>query len=204
MVFAGGTNPDAVNPYVQIPTYNLEDGFTKDEPSYSITNDLTNVFNPGLGQFTNLSGATATANNVNDSYTNGENSEYNGARSIEDLFHDLLVTAQNQNQLSYQTAREVREFNHNEAELERKWQEAMRDSQIKSTMKQLKEAGINPLLALTGSLGYANASSGSTATASNPSYANDNAIISALIVALAGVASSIFRSNPLMKAALAA
>lgn len=139
MIFAGGTNPDAVNPYVDIPNFNLEDGFFTDNSDYTISPDITNVFNPNLGHFTNFTGAKVTANSVNDSYTNGENSENNGARTIEDLFHDLLVTAQNQNQLSYQTAKEVREYNHNEAALERAWQEMMRNTQIQSTMKQVMD-----------------------------------------------------------------
>lgn len=144
-----------------------------------------------------------TANNTINDVVRGEDDNIQDD-SIEALLKKMIITANEQNQLSYQTAQQVREFNHNEAEIERAWQEKMRDTQIQSTMKQLKEAGINPLLALSGSLSYANASAGASGSASNVSYANDNSIISALIVALAGIASSIFRSNPLMKAALSA
>lgn len=169
----------------------------------SIPIDISNVFNPALGNSVVNAQVTASANNLANDVLRGEDPNQQEDDSLEDLLKKMIITANTQNQLSYQTAQQVRQFNHDEAELERNWQERMRDTQIESTMKQLKEAGINPLLALSGSLGYANASSGASGSGSNVSFANDNSIISALIVALAGIASSIFRSNSLMKAALA-
>lgn len=169
----------------------------------SIPIDISNVFNPALGNSVVNGQVSASANNLANDILRGEDPNQQEDDSIEALLKKMIITANEQNQLSYQTAQQVRQFNHDEAEIERNWQEMMRDTQIQSTMKQLKEAGINPLLALSGSLGYANASSGASGSGSNVSFANDNSIISALIVALAGIASSIFRSNPLMKKALA-
>lgn len=105
----------------------------------------------------------------------------------------LIQTAIDSNALNQRSADITRAFNHDEAEISRRWQEHMRDTQIESTMRQLRNEGINPLLALNGSLSYANSSAGAQANASNQTYSNDNQLISSFIYGLAMILSSAVR-----------
>lgn len=107
-----------------------------------------------------------------------------------------FLTAMDSNALNHMSAEQVMKYNSEEAEKSRQFQLMMRDTQIQSTMKQLRDEGINPLLALSGSLGYAQGSSGSSASASAQKYDNDDALISAFLRSVASVIGNLARAIP--------
>lgn len=101
---------------------------------------------------------------------------FGGAASKQATYNQLLMDETN------------RKFTSAEALKNRQFQERMRDTAITSNIKQLKEAGLNPLLALK-SLGSggtvtgasASGSSGSAKTPSGNAGGTVNKILSALI-----------------------
>lgn len=62
-----------------------------------------------------------------------------------------------------------REFNAEQAQLGRDWQDYLRSSAVQVQMEDMKKAGVNPLLAVTGSLTGANTSAVSNASTSGSS-----------------------------------
>lgn len=136
-----------------------------------------------------------SANNLANDISRGESSNLESSKDylerITGIIANGIYTAKEQNALNLSEAEKVREYNAIEAEKARAYQLMLRDTQIQSTMKQLKEAGINPLLALSGSLGYANASSPAQASSSHTTFGNDNSIVSALILAVASAIGSL-------------
>lgn len=84
------------------------------------------------------------------------------------------------------------EFNSNEARLNRQWQEKMSNTAIQRQVKDLRSAGLNPVLAALGGSG-ASTTSGATASASAPSGAQAQTDTSAN-AALTGVLGSLVSS----------
>ena len=166
---------------------------------------------PGLENFLDSSSDTqengeSVVGPLPNSWNNAYASESNSAQSLisdEDYLEsqtgiDLndFLTAMDSNALNHMSAEQVMKYNSEEAEKSRQFQLMMRDTQIQSTMKQLREEGINPLLALSGSLSYAQGSSGSSASASAQRYDNDDALISAFLRSVASIIGNIARAIP--------
>ena len=88
------------------------------------------------------------------------------------------------------------QYNSAEAQASRDWNKMMRDTQVSSYMNQLRENGINPILALQS--GYSGASYPSSATGQAYSgtapFSNSSRVEAALIRALGSVVSSALSS----------
>lgn len=89
-----------------------------------------------------------------------------------DLFNSAGNYLSGQSDLDAQVAAQKellgleQEYNSAEAEKNREWQEAMSNSAITRQMRDLKEAGLNPWLALQGGMSGASVGSGAVATSS--------------------------------------
>lgn len=64
--------------------------------------------------------------------------------------------------------RQAADYNAQQAEINRQWQERMANTVYQRTVKDMKAAGINPILAAQMGLGTASIGSGATASMSNP------------------------------------
>lgn len=124
----------------------------------------------------------------------------NSGETTEDLYCDYegnpfkdVNTSKDSNYLNYDSAEKVMKFNAEEAEKNRAWQKMMSDTSYQRAVADLKSAGINPLMAVSG-LSGASSGSGSSASTSNQTYDNDQTIISALIRGLSQVLSTTINS----------
>lgn len=90
------------------------------------------------------------------------------------------------------------QYNSAEAQKVRDWNEYMRDTQVQSYMKQLRDAGINPILAVQS--GFAGASYPTSAQAQsysgNAPYSNSARVESAIIRTVGSVLSSLIKVLP--------
>lgn len=87
-------------------------------------------------------------------------------------------------------------FNSAEAQKSRDWSEYMRDTQVQSYMNQLKDAGINPILAVSGGFngdGYSSSAVASAYSGTSP-YSNSSRVDAAIIRALGSAFSSILNA----------
>ena len=78
------------------------------------------------------------------------------------------INAQIANNYAHQMWQQTAEYNAEEAAKQRAWLEMMANTVYQRTVKDMKEAGINPVLAAGMGLGTASVSGGSAASASNP------------------------------------
>lgn len=92
----------------------------------------------------------------------------------------------------YSNADSVMKFNHDEAELDRQFQERMARNQYTYAMEDLKNAGLNPVLAVNGLSGAS--ASGSSASAST-STANTTGLDIAKIALIGKIISSVIGSS---------
>lgn len=87
-------------------------------------------------------------------------------------------------------------FNSAEAQKTRDWNQMMRDTQVSSYMKQLKENGINPILAVQSGFSggaYPSSATGTAYSGSTP-YSNSSKIDAAIINAIGSIVSSTISS----------
>ena len=77
--------------------------------------------------------------------------------------------AEKANEIQLQMMREAQEFNAKEAQKQRDWQENMANTVYTRSVKNMIEAGINPILAANLGLSAGNVSSGATASVGTPS-----------------------------------
>lgn len=101
---------------------------------------------------------------------------------------------QAQRQMDFQqaSAREAMQFNHNEAELSRQWQQWMSDTSHQREIKDLQAAGLNPVLSVMGG-GGAPVTSGATASGYAPQGAKgdtDTSLSGALVSLFGSMLSS--------------
>lgn len=175
----------------------ISGGVVQDSSGNILDRDVT----PDFGQLYNYEkeknyrSPQETANEILNDVVRGETSNLESSKDylerITGIIANGIYTAKEQNALNLAEAEKVRQYNASEAEKARAFQMMLRDTQIQSTLKQLKDNGINPLLALSGSLGYANASSPAQASSSHTTFGNDNSIMSALIIAVASALGSL-------------
>lgn len=86
-----------------------------------------------------------------------------------------------------------REFAASEAQKAREWSEHMRDSSYGSTVKQLRELGLNPYVALSG-FSQASTPSGASASSSGARVGSSASLVSTLANSAFNLGASIFRS----------
>ncbi|UPW41948.1 DNA pilot protein [Dipodfec virus RodF1_59] len=128
-----------------------------------------------------------------------------GSSAYEDLYSRLQdIQAQNnawsaqqaQRQMDFQSAEgaKARQFNHDEAELNRTWQEYMSSTAHQREIKDLSAAGLNPVLSAMGGSG-APVTSGATASGYSPGSGSKGDTDTSLSSALVGLFSSMLQSQ---------
>lgn len=101
------------------------------------------------------------------------------------------ITGKNAAQQQYESQlalqQQAQAYNSAEADKSRQWQAAMDNSSIQRRMADIKAAGLNPFLAITGSLAGSGAPSGSSAQSSSgsASMANNKLTAAAGLIAVA-------------------
>lgn len=126
----------------------------------SITNGISSVGNA-------LSGSR------NQSSYGGSNSASSVASSYGQTFGSAATTASRvnaaqANQIAAQNWAQAAQYNAEEAQKQREWQERMSNTVYQRTVADMKAAGINPVLAANMGLGTASVSSGASASMGNP------------------------------------
>lgn len=118
----------------------------------------------------NLSGGTSTGGSVQSAhgYNQSQNQSYSNTAG-EAATAQNMASAQRANQQQMEMTREAMEFNAREAQKQREWQEKMANTIYTRSVKNMKEAGINPILAASMGLSGASVGSGATANISSPS-----------------------------------
>lgn len=141
---------------MSISTNNLIGYMGPSNPSYS--DGVLEGVASGVGQVPS----------VEDAYDAAKQSPYDGLK-ITDRFGDLLRDIQRQaaeRQMEYQTnsAERAMQFSADEAQKARDWSEYMSSSQYSRAVKDLKNAGLNPVLAAGGGISSGSFSSSTSAT----------------------------------------
>lgn len=126
-------------------------------------------------------------NGFNNNFWNPVDFLLPGYSAINNMF-DLKGEQAANNQFASQLAlqQQAQAFNSAEADKSRQWQEMMDNSSIQRRVADLKAAGLNPYLAITGSLAGAGSPSGSSASSSSGSadMANNKIAAAAGVIAL--------------------
>lgn len=127
--------------------------------------------NAGLG---NLSGMQSQSQAQQGSINSASSSNYSGSQGWSNTA-GLQATgmsaasAEKANQMQMAMTREAMEFNAREAQIQRDWQEKMANTVYTRSVKNMIEAGINPILAASAGLSAASVGSGMSANISAPS-----------------------------------
>lgn len=137
------------------------------------TNNLIGYMGPSNPSYLDgvLEGAASGVGqvpSVEDAYDAAKKNSYDGLE-ITDRFGDLLRDIQRQaaeRQMEYQTnsAERAMQFSADEAQKARDWSEYMSSSQYARAVKDLKNAGLNPVLAAGGGISSGSFSSSTSAT----------------------------------------
>lgn len=130
--------------------------------AYNITNiqPLAGI-GSGLGA---LSGGISSGGSANSSQSI---SRANTAGRAATASSNMQAAAANNNAMSAWQA--AAQYNAEQAAIQRAWEEKMANTVYQRTVKDMKKAGINPILAAKMGIGSASVGSGATASMSNPS-----------------------------------
>jgi hypothetical protein len=115
---------------------------------------------------------------LNQSYSGSQNSAQsvsNSATYGTEATGAARLNAETANSIAMNNWREAADYNSREAAKQRQWLENMANTVYQRTVKDMKTAGINPILAAQMGLGTASIGSGATASMSNPQTFNASA-----------------------------
>lgn len=117
--------------------------------------------------------------------------------------NNAYSSAQAEKQMNFQSeeAQKVRDFNAAQSTLNRDWQERMSNSAHQREVEDLKKAGLNPVLSITGSSGGASTPSGSSATAGSTPTGAKGDVDTSLVGAVASMFNSTLNSATAIKTA---
>lgn len=108
--------------------------------------------------------------------------------------NQLIWTANDQFEAAQASAEKAMQFNAEQAQIQRDWEENMSNTSYQRAVKDLEAAGLNPILAVAGMSG-ASTPSGASASGYTASSANDNTIIATLISSLSDIINTAISSS---------
>lgn len=137
----------------------------------------------GLANFLSTALGTATGNNADRAFTASQGSATTANNLMTNQWNNAnilnMVSSGAANLMNMLSQTSAKRYNSKEAELARNWQKAMRETAYQDTVKDMKAAGLNPILAATNGATSTPSTSGASIGGTTFSHAQAAAIPSA-------------------------
>lgn len=166
-----GSSSSAMNQSGQSSTSTVQQGSVSGLANFLSTALGTPTGNNTQAAFNASQGSATTANNL-------MNQQWNNANFLN------MLSAGTANLMNLMSQTSAKQYNSKEAELARNWQRAMRQTAYQDTVKDLKAAGLNPILAAQNGATSTPSSSGASIGGQSYSHAQAAAIPSAKTAAM--------------------